>query len=153
MSAAETDARGGLAGRNSQDFRYAADGHSHEFRYGAKTMAGSRLVGSVLVCLAAILINFVVRPALADDALDDYRLAVGFYNKEQWQLAKENFQEFLKNPKPHFKDDADCQKEAKQKDRKKFKGTPEEFTALTKFLGTLKSEAKQAPGFKSCLKE
>jgi len=62
-------------------------------------------------------------------------------------------QEFLKNPKPHFKDDADCQKEAKQKDRKKFKGTPEEFTALTKFLGTLKSEAKQAPGFKSCLKE
>jgi hypothetical protein len=61
--------------------------------------------------------------------------------------------EFLKSPKPHFKDDADCQKEAKQKDRKKFKGTPEDFGALTKFLGTLKSEAKQAPGFKSCLKE
>ena len=61
--------------------------------------------------------------------------------------------EFLKNPKPHFKDDADCQKEAKQKDRKKFKGTPEEFGALTKFLGTLKSDAKQAPGFTSCLKE
>ena len=55
-------------------------------------------------------------------------------------------QEFLKSPKPHFKDDADCQKEAKQKDRKKFKGTPEEFTALTAFLGGLKSEAKQAPG-------
>ena len=63
------------------------------------------------------------------------------------------FDEFLKNPKPHFKDDAECQKEAKQKDRKKFKGTPEEFTALTKFLGTLKSDAKQAPDFKSCLKE
>jgi hypothetical protein len=62
-------------------------------------------------------------------------------------------QEFLKNPKPHFKDDADCQREAKQKDRKKFKGTPDEFTALTKFLGTLKSDAKQAPGFTSCLKE
>jgi Cytochrome c len=62
-------------------------------------------------------------------------------------------QEFLKSPKPHFKDDADCQKEAKQKDRKKFKGTPEEFAALTKFLGTLKSDAKQAPDFKSCLKE
>ena len=62
-------------------------------------------------------------------------------------------QEFLKSPKGHFKDDADCQREAKQKDRKKFKGTPEEFAALTKFLGTLKSEAKQAPDFKSCLKE
>jgi cbb3-type cytochrome oxidase cytochrome c subunit len=62
-------------------------------------------------------------------------------------------QEFLKNPKPHFKDDAECQKEAKQKDRKKFKGTSDEFTALTKFLGTLKSDPKQAPGFTSCLKE
>jgi cytochrome c2 len=62
-------------------------------------------------------------------------------------------QEFLKSPKGHFKDEADCQKEAKQKDRKKFKGTPEEFTALTTFLGTLKSEAKQAPGFTSCLKD
>jgi len=60
---------------------------------------------------------------------------------------------FLKDPKPHFKDDADCQKEAKQKDRKKFKGTPEDFAALTKFLGTLKSEAKQAPDFQSCLKD
>jgi hypothetical protein len=62
-------------------------------------------------------------------------------------------QDFLKNPKPHFKDDADCQKEAKKKDRKKFKGTPEEFTALNGFLSSLKSEAKQAPGFSSCLKE
>jgi cytochrome c2 len=62
-------------------------------------------------------------------------------------------QEFLKAPKPHFKDDADCQREAKQKDRKKFKGTPEEMTALTTFLVGLKSEAKQAPGFTSCLKD
>jgi hypothetical protein len=61
--------------------------------------------------------------------------------------------EFLKNPKPHFKDEGDCPKEAKQKDRKKFKGTPDELGALTKFLGTLKSEAKQAPGFTSCLKD
>jgi cbb3-type cytochrome oxidase cytochrome c subunit len=60
--------------------------------------------------------------------------------------------EFLKSPKPHFKDDAECQREAKQKDRKKFKGSPEEFSALTAFLGSLKSEAKQAPGFTSCLK-
>jgi cytochrome c len=62
------------------------------------------------------------------------------------------FDEFLKNPKPHFKDEADCQREAKQKDRKKFKGSPEDFTALTTFLASLKSEAKQAPGFTSCLK-
>jgi hypothetical protein len=60
---------------------------------------------------------------------------------------------FLKDPKPHFKDDAECQKEAKQKDRRKFKGSPEDFGALTKFLGTLKSDAKQAPGFTSCLKD
>jgi cbb3-type cytochrome oxidase cytochrome c subunit len=61
-------------------------------------------------------------------------------------------QEFLKSPKPHFKDDADCQREAKQKDRKKFKGTPEELTTLITFLTSLKSEAKQAAGFTSCLK-
>ncbi len=61
-------------------------------------------------------------------------------------------QDFLKNPKPQFKDDADCQREAKQKDRKKFKGTPEELTVLTTFLTGLKGEAKQAPGFTSCLK-
>ncbi|MEO6025949.1 MAG: c-type cytochrome [Candidatus Binatia bacterium] len=61
-------------------------------------------------------------------------------------------QEFLKNPKPHFNDSADCQRQAKQKDRKKFKGTPEDLTALTGFLTSLKSEAKQAPGFTSCLK-
>lgn len=62
-------------------------------------------------------------------------------------------QDFLKSPKPHFKDDADCQKEAKQKDRKKFKGTPEELAALMGFLGSLKADAKQAPGFTSCLKD
>lgn len=60
---------------------------------------------------------------------------------------------FLKNPKPQFKDDADCQREAKKKDRKKFKGTPEEFDKLTTFLLSLKQDAKQAAGFKSCLKE
>jgi cbb3-type cytochrome oxidase cytochrome c subunit len=62
-------------------------------------------------------------------------------------------QAFLKDPKPHFKADADCQREAKKKDRKKFKGTPEDLTALTTFLSSLKQEAKQAPGFTSCLKE
>ncbi|MEB2286191.1 MAG: c-type cytochrome [Myxococcales bacterium] len=61
--------------------------------------------------------------------------------------------EILKNPKPSFKDTPECQRLAKQKDRKKFKGTPEELTALEKFLGSLKGEAKQAAGFTSCLKD
>jgi cbb3-type cytochrome oxidase cytochrome c subunit len=62
-------------------------------------------------------------------------------------------QEFMKSPKGHFKDDAACQREAKKKDRKKFKGTPEELNALMALLQSLKQEAKQAPGFTSCLKE
>ena len=61
--------------------------------------------------------------------------------------------EFTKSPKGHFKDDAACQREAKKKDRKKFKGTPEDLDALLAFLQGLKQEAKQAPGFSSCLKE
>lgn len=61
--------------------------------------------------------------------------------------------DFLKSPKGQFKDDADCQREAKKKDRKKFKGTPEELNSLMALLQSLKQEAKQVPGFKSCLKE
>ena len=60
---------------------------------------------------------------------------------------------FLKDPKPEFKDGADCQKKAKSKDRKKFKGTPEEFDALVTYLMSQKGESKQAAGFASCLKE
>jgi cbb3-type cytochrome oxidase cytochrome c subunit len=60
---------------------------------------------------------------------------------------------FLKNPKPGFKDDADCQREAKKKDRKKFKGSDQELDTLIAFLMTLKQEAKQPAGFASCLKE
>ena len=56
----------------------------------------SRLILALLVILA-------VRPAWADDAIDDYRLAVGFYNKDQWQLAAESFQAFLKNHAQHPK--------------------------------------------------
>ncbi len=53
--------------------------------------------------MLAVLALLAVRPALADDALDDYKLAVGFYNKEQWQLAKDSFQAFLKNHAQHAK--------------------------------------------------
>ncbi len=61
---------------------------------------GARQALRLVLALSALL---AVQPALADDALDDYRLAVGFYNKEQWQLAKESFQEFLKNHAQHAK--------------------------------------------------
>jgi TolA-binding protein len=39
----------------------------------------------------------------AEDSPDDYRLAVGFYNKEQWKLASESFQTFLKKNPRHQK--------------------------------------------------
>jgi TolA-binding protein len=51
-----------------------------------------------------LLLVFVVsRAALADDPLEDYKLAVGFYNKEQWKLAAESFQAFLKDHGQHPK--------------------------------------------------
>jgi cbb3-type cytochrome oxidase cytochrome c subunit len=69
------------------------------------------------------------------------------------QRSAEWLKKFLKEPKPQFKDAADCQKKAKSKDRKKFKGAPEEFDALVTYLTGLKGEAKQSAGFTSCLKE
>ncbi|MBS0262004.1 MAG: tetratricopeptide repeat protein [Planctomycetes bacterium] len=39
----------------------------------------------------------------ADEGLDAYRLAVGFYNKDEWKLAADNFQAFLKNHSQHKK--------------------------------------------------
>src|SRR5262249_51132611 len=58
----------------------------------------------VTLRLASLLLVFVVsRAALADDPLEDYKLAVGFYNKEQWKLAAESFQAFLKNHGQHPK--------------------------------------------------
>ena len=69
------------------------------------------------------------------------------------QRTADWLKKFLKEPKPEFKDSGDCQKKAKSKDRKKFKGTPEEFDALVSFLMAQKGEAKQAAGFTSCLKE
>jgi len=51
----------------------------------------------MLIASLVILTLFPLRSTgRADDPLDDYRLAVGFYNKEQWQLASESFQAFLK---------------------------------------------------------
>lgn len=59
----------------------------------------------------------------------------------------------IQNPKEHFKDTPECQREAKKKDRKKFKGTEEELQALVAYLSSLKYEEQQAEGFQSCLKE
>jgi TolA-binding protein len=50
---------------------------------------------------AALLLPAFARGA--DDSPDDYRLAVGFYNKEQWKLASESFQTFLKKNPGHQK--------------------------------------------------
>jgi cbb3-type cytochrome oxidase cytochrome c subunit len=72
---------------------------------------------------------------------------VGKLRSAEW------LKKFLKDPKPEFKEGADCQKKAKSKDRKKFKGTPEEFDALVTYLMAQKAEAKQPAGFTSCLKE
>jgi cbb3-type cytochrome oxidase cytochrome c subunit len=69
------------------------------------------------------------------------------------QRSADWLKKFLKDPKSEFKEGADCQKKAKSKDRKKFKGTPEEFDALVTYLTGLKGESKQAAGFTSCLKE
>jgi TolA-binding protein len=59
-----------------------------------------RTISAGLLILSLLLVS----PALcADDPLDDYRLAVGFYNKEQWKLAAESFQGFLKDHGQHAK--------------------------------------------------
>ena len=60
---------------------------------------------------------------------------------------------FLKDPEGYFLDTPECKKLAKQKDRKKFKGTDAELQDLTAWLVTLKYGDMQEPGFKNCLKE
>ena len=42
-----------------------------------------------------------VSPVLAADPLDDYKLAVGLYNKGRWKLAAETFEGFLKAAHEH----------------------------------------------------
>jgi TolA-binding protein len=73
----------------------------------ARTDAGSQgrrqTASAALRLMLAILVILAAQPAMADDALDDYQLAVGFYNKDEWQLAAENFQAFLKNHGQHPK--------------------------------------------------
>lgn len=72
---------------------------------------------------------------------------VGNQRDKQW------ITDFLKDPKPFFKDSAACKKEAKKKYRKRFKGSDEEFEILVTYISSLKYGDMQEAGFESCLIE
>jgi len=72
---------------------------------------------------------------------------VGNLRDKQW------ITDFLKDPKPFFKDSASCKKEAKKKYRKRFKGSDEQFEVLVTYISSLKFGDMQEEGFESCLKE
>jgi len=72
---------------------------------------------------------------------------VGNLRDKQW------ITDFLKDPKPFFKDSASCKKEAKKKYRKRFKGSEEQFEVLVTYISSLKYGDMQEAGFESCLKE
>ncbi len=61
----------------------------------------SRVTCGLWLAVLALACTHVARAA--DDPLEDYKLAVGFYNKEQWKLAAQSFQSFLKNNGLHPK--------------------------------------------------
>lgn len=67
--------------------------------------------------------------------------------------SKEWLSKFLKDPKPYFKDSRECQKEAKKKYRKRFKGSDEQFEVLVTYISSLKYGDMQEEGFESCLIE
>lgn len=60
---------------------------------------------------------------------------------------------FVQDPRDYFKDSFDCQRTAKKKYRKRFKGSDEELEALVAYISSLKYENQQAADFESCLKE
>ena len=66
---------------------------------------------------------------------------------------KESLSTYLKDPRSYFKDTPECQKNAKKKYRKRFKGTQEEFEVLIVYLTNLKYESHEEADFVSCLKE
>ena len=72
---------------------------------------------------------------------------VGNLRDKQW------ITDFLKDPKPFFKDSAACKKEAKKKYRKRFKGSDEDFEVLVTYMSSLKYGDMQEEGFESCLIE
>lgn len=58
---------------------------------------------SICALWIALFVTTQASRSEAADPLDDYRLAVGFYNKGQWKLAVESFQTFLKDNAKHPK--------------------------------------------------
>lgn len=68
-------------------------------------------------------------------------------------MDKDSLTEFLKDPKSFFKDSSLCQRNAKKKYRKRFKGSPEDFDALVAYLVTLKYDSQESADFVSCLKK
>jgi cellulose synthase operon protein C len=58
----------------------------------------SRWVTYLLVAVGCAVLAY---PVLAADPLDDYKLAVGLYNKGRWKLAAETFEGFLKAAPEH----------------------------------------------------
>jgi len=72
---------------------------------------------------------------------------VGNLRDKQW------ITDFLKDPKPFFKDSASCKKQAKKKYRKRFKGSDADFEVLVTYMSSLKYGNMQEEGFESCLIE
>lgn len=60
---------------------------------------------------------------------------------------------FVQDPRDHFKDSFDCQRTAKKKYRKRFKGSDAELKSLVAYLSSLKYENQNPADFESCLKE
>lgn len=69
------------------------------------------------------------------------------------RVDAEFLKSFLKNPKKYFKDTLICQRNAKKKYRKRFKGSSEEFEKLVTYISTLKYDSYRKEDFESCLKE
>ena len=72
---------------------------------------------------------------------------VGAQRDSKW------IKDFSKDPKAYFKDDTECQRLAKKKYRKRFKGSEADLDILVAYLSSLKYEEQQEAGFKSCLKD
>ena len=69
-----------------------------EQRQPTKVRWSSRCGRLAIVVVAGALL---VSPVRAQDEDDDYKLAVGLYNKQRWDIAAESFQKFLKDNPDH----------------------------------------------------
>ncbi len=72
---------------------------------------------------------------------------VGAQRDSKW------IKDFSKDPKAYFKDDTECQRLAKKKYRKRFKGSEADLDILVAYVSSLKYGEQQEAGFKSCLKD